>query len=218
VVQGALLGFVGLLLALGLTMAVGRYDGRRAAVVNEANAIGTTFLRAQLLDEPERTESLDLLVAYTDERIQLSEAVPDSAGFEDAVSDSEAIHRELWRLAGDAVAADPLGTAPRAYIETLNELIDMHTTRVAASDNRIPPAVLWLQIGGAAVALGALAFYLSTLGRGVGTVVLASVLVTGMVLVICDLDRPHRGLIKVPDGPLVAVRASMDDPPAATPG
>ena len=59
--QAALVGLVALLLAFGLTMAVGRYEARRAAVVLEANAIGTTYLRAQTLEEPMRTESLELL-------------------------------------------------------------------------------------------------------------------------------------------------------------
>src|SRR4051794_18513130 len=78
-VQGALLGLVGLILAFGLTMAVGRYDSRRAAVVNDANAIGTTSLRAQTLREPIRTRSLDLLARYTDTSIRLSTSVPSSA-------------------------------------------------------------------------------------------------------------------------------------------
>src|SRR6185437_16985523 len=60
VAQGALLGVVALILAFGLTLAVGRYEDRRAATVNEANAIGTTYLRAQLVAEPARTRSLDL--------------------------------------------------------------------------------------------------------------------------------------------------------------
>jgi hypothetical protein len=60
-------------------MAVGRYDARRAAVVDDANAIGTTYLRAQTLPEPARTQSLDLLVRYTDASIALSESVPGSA-------------------------------------------------------------------------------------------------------------------------------------------
>ena len=66
VLQAALLGLVALILAFGLTMAVGRYDARRAAVVDEANAIGTTYLRAQTLREPIRTRSLEDLVRYTD--------------------------------------------------------------------------------------------------------------------------------------------------------
>ena len=83
--QAALVGLVALLLAFGLTMAVGRYQARRDAVVLEANAIGTTYLRAQTLSEPMRTESLELLKRYGDARIALSESVPDSAKFEAAV-------------------------------------------------------------------------------------------------------------------------------------
>src|SRR3954447_23170716 len=81
VVQAALAGLVALILAFGLTMAVGRYDARRAAVVNEANAIGTTYLRAQTLAEPVRSQSLHLLKRHTALRIRLSHAVPDTAKF-----------------------------------------------------------------------------------------------------------------------------------------
>ena len=67
---------VGLILAFGLTLAVGRYEARKAAVVDEANAIGTTNLRAQTLPEPLRSSSLQLLKTYTDTEIALSDAVP----------------------------------------------------------------------------------------------------------------------------------------------
>lgn len=70
-------------------MAVGRYDARRTAVVDDANAIGTTYLRAQTLPEPARTESLDLLVRYTDTSIALSESVPGSAAQEAAIVEGE---------------------------------------------------------------------------------------------------------------------------------
>ena len=68
VLQGALLGVVGLLLAFGLSLAVSRYEDRRANIVSEANAIGTTYLRAQTLAEPIRSRSLDLLVALHADR------------------------------------------------------------------------------------------------------------------------------------------------------
>jgi hypothetical protein len=57
VVQGALIGFMGLVLAFGLSLALGRYESRRADTVDEANAIGTTYLRAQTLPEPVRRET-----------------------------------------------------------------------------------------------------------------------------------------------------------------
>jgi hypothetical protein len=78
VLQAALLGVVGLLLAFGLSLAVGRYEDRRAAVVSEANAIGTAYLRAQTIGEPVRSRSLALYPRYTDLVIRLSSEVPGS--------------------------------------------------------------------------------------------------------------------------------------------
>jgi hypothetical protein len=215
IIQGALVGLVALLLAFGLSMAVGRYQSRRDALVLETNAIGTTYLRAQTLSEPMRSDSLALLKRYADARIALSESVPDSAKFRAASRTSVGIQNRLWALAGRALNEAPIASAPRLYVETLNEMIDAHTTRVAALDNRIPAPVLWLQILASAVALGVLGMYLASHERGVLMALLAAGLVTIMLLVIVDLDRPHRGLITIPDGPLVALRESMNGPPAA---
>jgi hypothetical protein len=215
VLQAALLGVVGLVLAFGLALAVGRYETRRQAVVDEANAIGTTYLRAQTLAEPGRARSLDLLRAYTDTSIRLSAAVPGSAPALQAVADGQAIQRELWSLAGDALDGAPTASAPRLYIESLNEMIDMQTVRESALNNRVPGAVLALEIVGATFALGLLAVYLSILGRGLVAVLLGAALVATLLLVTFDLDRPTRGLIRVPDTPLTSLRASMALPPAA---
>src|SRR6187200_312023 len=76
IVQGAFFALVGLILAFGLTLAIGRYDARRAAVVDDANTIGTTYLRAQTLAEPMRSRSLQLLRQYTDTSIRLSQSIP----------------------------------------------------------------------------------------------------------------------------------------------
>src|SRR5256885_8308339 len=103
VVQGALLALVGLVLAFGLSLAIGRYDSRRAAVVDDANTIGTTYLRAQTLSEPTRTRSLQLLRQYTDASIALSLAVPTTARFGQVVARQDDLQRRLWALAGDAL-------------------------------------------------------------------------------------------------------------------
>jgi hypothetical protein len=216
VVQGALLGLVGLLLAFGLTMAVGRYDARRALVVHEADTIGTTYLRAQLLAEPTRSASLETLKRYADAAVALADLVPDSTTFDANSATMEGLQRDLWRLAGEAVTSDPSGSAPRLYVETLNEMIDAHADRVASLRNRVPSTVSILQVVASAIALGALALYLALLGRGLLTSLVATVVVLLIVFITFDLDRPHRGLITVPDRPLVETRASMDPPPAAT--
>jgi len=215
VLQSALLGLVGLVLAFGLALAVGRYESRRAAVVDDANDIGTTYLRAQTLPEPIRTRSLKLLVRYTDTSIRLSQSVPMSDRARQTIADGEKIQRQLWGLAGQALAEAPIASAPRLYVETLNAMIDQQTVRVAALNNRVPGPVLAVEVIFAAAALGLLGFYLAILGRGVLPVLLAAALVCILLLVTFDLDRPTRGLIKVPATPLTSLRASMELPPAA---
>jgi hypothetical protein len=213
--QAALLGFVALVLAFGLTLAVGRYQDRRATVVEEANAIGTTYLRAQTLAEPVRSQSLALLVRYTDASIRLASSIPDTAATRRALADGTQIQRELWSLAGQSLDAAPVASAPRLYVDSLNAMIDSQTTRASALSNRVPTAVLVLEVIGAAVALALLAFYLGLSQRGLVGVVIASLLITLMLLITFDLDRPERGLIRVPAAPLISLRASMALPPAA---
>jgi hypothetical protein len=215
IVQGAFFALVGLILAFGLSLAIGRYDSRRAAVVDDANTIGTAYLRAQTLAEPSRSRSLQLLQEYTDASMALSLAVPTTSNFGRVVAREDVLQRRLWSLAGNALRGAPRDSAPRLYVESLNEMIDQQTVRVAALNNRIPNAVLALEVLGAAFAFGLLALYTAMHGRGATTVVLAGVLVTILLLIIFDLDRPTRGLIRVPDAPLVALRASMTLPPAA---
>ena len=215
VLQAALLGLVALVLAFGLTMAVSRYDTRRAAVVDEANAIGTTYLRAQMLREPSRTASLDLLRRYTAAAISYANAIPGSPSALASRSTQEKIQRDLWRLAGITIADSPADSAPRLYVETLNEMIDMQTVRVSTLNNRVPGSVLLIEIVGAAVALGLLAFYLAILSRGVLTVVLAAIFVSVLLFITFDLDRPTRGFVSVPDAPLRLLRDSMALPPSA---
>jgi hypothetical protein len=93
-------------------------------------------------------------------------------------------------------------------------MIDLQTVRVAGLNNRVPGPVLALEVAGAAVALGLLGFYLAILGRGVLAVLLAAAaLVTLLLLVTFDLDRPTRGLIRIPSTALTDLRASMAQPP-----
>jgi len=215
VLQGALLGVVGLLLAFGLSLALSRYEDRRAAVVNEANAIGTTYLRAQTLPEPIRSRSLELLVRYTDSTLRISEYSPESGRQVRVETREDGLQNRIWSLAGRTLNRAPTASAPRLYVETLNEMIDAQTSRVAALNNDVPPAVLWLEILGASIALGLLAAYVSLVGRGIAGVVLASLLVAFLLFVTADLDRPNQGLIEVPDTVLHDLRDSMDEPPAA---
>lgn len=216
--QGALLILVGLILAFGLTLAVGRYQDRRAAVVAEANAIGTTYLRAQLLAEPVRDRSLALLRDYTRLALRVSSELPGSPAMKRTVAAEKNIQEQLWGLAGQALDAAPVANAPRLYVESLNNMIDQLTVRISALGNRVPTAVLALELFGAAAGLGLLGLYLSVLGRGWLPMLLAAALVTMLLLVTFDLDRPIRGLIGIPSTPYQSLLTSMEQPPAAHPG
>ena len=215
VVQGALLTLVALVLAFGLAMAVGRHDARRAAVADDANAIGTTYLRAETLQEPERSLSLALLKRYTDQSLDLSHTVPGSAAEHRTIAAESALQRRLWHSAVQALDAAPSRSAPRLYVESLNEMIDMQTTRVAALDNRVPYAIVLFEVLGVALALGLTAFYLAVLSRGEVAVFLTAGVLTLLLFVSFDLDRPTRGFIEIPTSPLDSLERSMQLPPAA---
>jgi hypothetical protein len=214
-VQGALLGVVGLILAFGLSLAVGRYQDRRADVVADANTIGTTYLRAQTIAEPQRSRSLAFLREYNDLAIRVTHEIPGSDAIRATAAQQGELQQALWRLAGEALDTHPRDSAPRLYVESLNEMIDQQTIRLAGLNNRVPDAVLWLELLGAAVALGLLALYLSMLGRGLLPIAAAAAIVGFLVLVTFDLDRPTRGFIEIPATPLLAEKATMSLPPAA---
>ena len=217
ILQGALLGVVGLLLAFGLSLAVSRYEDRRANVVTEANAIGTTYLRAQTLAEPLRSRSLDLLSATRGarcaSRTRCRAAPRRDAG---ASPTEQAIQRRLWALAGEALDRRAARRARRACTSRRSTRCSTERPRASPpSATGCPTAVLVLEVLGAALALGLLAAYLAIVGRGVLAVMLASVLVAFLLLVTADLDRPTRGMIQVPDTVLRNQLASMEGPPAA---
>lgn len=215
VMQAVLLGFMSLVLAFGLSLAVERYQERRSATVAEADAMGTAYLRAQILPEPMRSQSLAAFRPYADASIRISNTQPGTPRQARAIAESTRLQQQLWRLAGEAINKAPIDGAPRLYIESLNEAFDAQTERVASLGNRVPTAVLVLELVVAAIALASLGLHLATIGRGLTTVLVAALLIAATLLVTFDLDRPTRGLITVPATPLVQVRHDMNLPPAA---
>ena len=215
VLQAAMLGVVGLILAFGLSLALSRYEDRRATVVDEANAIDTTHLRAQTLSEPIRSRSLELLVDYTETAVRVATRVTGSAEQLEAAEKEQRLQRRMWALGGEALDQEPLASAPRLYVEALNEMIDAQTVRVAALNNRVPSEILWFELVSASIALGLLAAYLALVGRGLAGVLIAAAVVASLLFLSADLDRPTRGPIQVSDAPLTEQLESMRLPPAA---
>lgn len=139
----------------------------------------------------------------------------DTRTLNESVASSADMQRATWNVAGQALDTAPQDTAPRLYVESLNTMFDASASREEAFFDRIPDTVVALQIGGAAVSLGVLGLYLATLGRRVIAASLAAVMVSLILMVALDLDRPQRGFITVPTRALTSLVASMQLDPAS---
>ncbi len=211
VVQGSLLGLLALVLGFTFAVALQHFDARNQAVVTEANALGTTWLRAVLLPEPARGELRGLLSQYVDARIDESHlTLAADAARHAALARTDELIEALWAATGRALAADDRVTTTGLFVQTLNDAIDAYGARSAALDRHVPEVVLWILFVTFAVSAG-------VLGYGAGLAAhrppLASVLLVLLMVVvsylIVDLDRPRRGLVQVSQQPMLSLRASM---------
>ena len=207
---GAILALMGFLLATTTALAADRFDARRALVVDEANAISTTFLRAGYLDEPAATEVRNLLRVYAPLRIN----VLDPAVYADNLAASKAMRDDLWGKA-EAVARTS-GDRPvvAIFVESLNEAIDIAAAREAALDNgRVPETVAWFLLLGAGLSAGIVGYNAGLKRRrGVVGAAVQILLLSAALAFVIDLDRPRDGLLRVSQEPLEAVIAEMGPP------
>jgi len=209
--QAASLGLLALLLGFTFAMAVSRYDARKALVLDEANAIGTTYLRAGLLPAAQQEEIRKLLKSYVAARLEFYEARVDASRLAAAGAAAARIEGELWKLAGSAVALDARSVPAGLFVQSLNELIDLNEKRRVALDNRVPAVVLYLLYAVSVGALGFIAYGYGLAGRRRHGSTMAFALLVAMVLtVILDLDRPRRGLILVSQESMLRLKASLD--------
>jgi hypothetical protein len=186
-VVGALLGLLGLLLAFSFGIAEGRYHERKALVLADANAIGTTYLRADVLPQQQRNAVRALLREYVRARVE-----PDPRTLERAMRRAVELQRELWGQAMTAARAAPDSEAVSLFVQSLNDMIDLHESRVTVALHQRLPLAIFYSV--AAVAMLALAVVggssgLSGCRSWVPTTALALAVSTVLVLVI-ELDKP----------------------------
>src|SRR5215471_331087 len=131
-VSAAILAVLGLLLGFTVSMAVGRYDARRLLVLEEANAIGTAYLRTQLLPEPERTELQDLIRHYLNVRLSYVEGGIDAERVRKARAESEQIQQQIWDRAAAFAQKDQRSVTAGLLLESLNNTIDLENSRWTA--------------------------------------------------------------------------------------
>jgi hypothetical protein len=209
-IVGSILGLMAFLLAITMGMASDRFDTRRSLVLAEANAIGTAYLRAGYLSEPASSESQALLADYVPLRIASS----DRARLAANIQRSEELHAELWTIAEEVARAEGSDVVA-LYIESLNEVIDLHTNRVVAGVySRVPPTILWLLVAGVILSLGLVGYNAGLGGRRSPMIAIVLVVSLGAVIwLVVDLDRPQDGLITTSQQALIDLEEKLESSP-----
>ncbi|HYX20380.1 MAG TPA: DUF4239 domain-containing protein [Thermoanaerobaculia bacterium] len=209
-IEGAIFGLMGLMVAFTFHGAASRFDARRQLVVQEANDIGTAYLRVDLLAPEAQPKVRDLFRRYVDTRLEVYRRLPDVAAARQALARSEGLQREIWSAAVDAARDRPQATM--LLLPALNSMIDITTTRTMALQTH-PPLEVFGMLGFLAVACSLLAGYgmAGNRRRSMLHVVGFAAILTLTVFVILDYEFPRVGLIRLDaaDRLLVDVRQSM---------
>jgi len=216
VLQASAFGMVGLLLGFSFSLAVARFDQRREVTVREANAIGTTVLRAELLRSPVAGQMRELLREYVEARIEYAAAGTHAGDRVGPGRRSDELQRRMWALAVSESHRDPRLPIVALFITSLNETIDLSSEQAAALSATIPPSVLVIVVIVVVIASSLLGANFGRVGRfGWVAFALFAVMFALVIGMILDLDRPQGGLIKVSLEPLQAVQKLLEPAPGS---
>jgi hypothetical protein len=211
-VEGAVFGLLGLLVAFTLSGALQRWDHRRDLVVEEANDIGTAWLRLGLLPEASQVPLRELFREYLDARLAAYAAVPDAEGVARNLARANALQQQIWSKATEECLKPEGDRARLLLLPALNAMIDITATR-AMTEQAHPPAEVYLLLVGLLLAsslLAGLAMATSP-SRNLARMMCFALAMSVGVYVISDLEFPRLGLIRVDavDQVLRDLRASM---------
>jgi hypothetical protein len=210
IVQTSLFAVLGLVLAFTYSASLNKYETRKAALVNEANAIGTAFYRADLAVEPGRQELMRSLYDYALTRTIPSHSVHTPEDFQNIISRSVEKQSRIWPAVRQVVAQDNPLPLEASIVAAVNSVMDAHTVRLAAVVDRLEPAIIWLLVLAAASAMS-VAGYNAGLQDRISRWRMAafSIVLTTLAVVILDLDRPNDGTMIVDQHMMNMVIADM---------
>jgi hypothetical protein len=206
-IVAATLGLLAFMLAFTFSSAAIRFDQRRFAVLEEANAIGTASLRADLLPEPHATEIKRLLRDYVDVRIRAVQ--PGQA--ETAIEESSRLQGAIWSKATEVARNDSRSVEIGLFIQSLNEVIDLHSKRVMLALHNRLPLLVWQVLYFIAISSMAVLGYQQGLSNSRRSLAVLALMLafTAVMLLIADLDRPQEGLLRVSQQSMIDLRESL---------
>ncbi|QSZ41755.1 hypothetical protein GJV85_06410 [Sulfurimonas aquatica] len=211
-IQASILGLLALLLGFTFSMSMQRYDNRSMALIDEANAIGTAILRVELLPENFRDQANTLFQEYISLRIEIGQLnltmMKERKSYNKKISN---IQNELWSLAVSATHVDPSPVTVGAFVKSLNDVIDSQGKRNALLHMQVPEVVLMLLFVVFISSGGIMGYSAGLSGKRIfAPIVLVSVLITLIVFIIIDLDRPKRGIIQVNQNIMLDLHTSLN--------
>jgi hypothetical protein len=214
-IAGSVLGLVVFMLAFTFGIVSDRYDSRKGLVREEANSIGTTYLRTEFLPEPDRTESKALLKEYVADRLATVETLRTGRMTAEQMTASLAksgqTHNRLWEIAVTNARKDMNSDVAALYIESLNGLIDLHALRVAVALQARVPSGIWAALASLTFfGMVAVGYQMGIAGskRSLAQPILA-LSFSLVIALIAALDRPQGSYIKVSQQPFVDLHRSM---------
>ena len=211
-VHGAVFALMGLVIAFTFSGAAGRFDHRRDLIVEEANDIGTAYLRVDLLPEAARGPLKDKFREYMDSRLDTYRAGTDVVRVNQLLRQTAEQQNQIWTLALQAIEHASSPPVAAQILPSLNSMFDIVTTRTAATQMH-PPTAVWIMLGGLTLVCSFLVGY--DLGGNVRRnwlhLLTFAVLFSLTLYVIIDMEYPRVGLIRVTamDQVLQNVRESM---------
>lgn len=211
-VQAGLITLASFVLGLSFAQASARFDSRRELVVKEANAIGTTWLRADQLGAARAAHFRAVLTGYTEARLNAYATPFDSALAHRTLDQSDRDQREMWNIASSALRSRPGNLGLSLLMEALNDTIDVSAEQLQALTSHVPTAVVLLTL--VLVTLGAISLGLRFAIDGSRPMALSTAYVVAFVVVIMmmiDYDRPQTGFVKVNLNPIKIQLESMQN-------
>jgi len=213
-IEAAIFGLLGLILAFTFSGAAARFDNRRHLIVEEANAIGTAYLRLDLLPTAAQPELRTNFRRYLDTRLEAYRKLPDLKGAQAELNKAEKLQREIWSGAQAAARSANWQPAGMLLLPAINQMIDITTVRTTATQIH-PPLIIYILLFGLAICSSLLAGYglAGSKKRQWLHHVIFALAIAITCYVIVDLEYPRLGLIRVDaaDQVLVDLRKNMDN-------
>jgi hypothetical protein len=206
-VVSAVLGLLALLLGFTFSLAVDRFEARRVLVLTEANAIGTAYLRVQLLEEPHRARMSDILVRYVDNRLVLARAQQRDEQLR-LLKVNDALITDLWTATSAAFPSIQGLDFSSPFLDSVNTVIDLDAARKMARMARVPPAVFVVLFVYLVTTAGVLGFVMKGPGGRIAAGFLLALLTLALALII-DIDRPTAGGVVESQLAMEALRDSL---------